>query len=61
MAYRAREQRIISADVPLSFFKVESPAVQYTLRGTGFDLEALGLTSKSWSDLALASCSTKRG
>lgn len=46
LAYRAHEQRLVRADVPFWFFKVKGPAVQYALRGTGFDLEALNLTSR---------------
>src|SRR5262245_3631537 len=45
MAYRAAEERLVSADVPLWFFRVKGPAVQLALRGTSFDLEALGLTA----------------
>jgi hypothetical protein len=45
LMYRDDEQRLIRADVPLWFFKVKGPAVQYALRGTGFDLEALNLTA----------------
>jgi hypothetical protein len=44
-AYRANEQRLLRADVPMWFFRVKGPAVQYALRGTGFDLEALGLSA----------------
>jgi hypothetical protein len=46
LAYRAQEQQLVRADVPFWFFKVKGPAVQYALRGTGFDLEALNLTSR---------------
>lgn len=45
LAYRAAEQRVISADVPLWFAKIKGPAAQYALRGTGFDLVTLGLTA----------------
>jgi hypothetical protein len=45
LAYSASEQRLLRADVPLWFFKVKGPGVHYALRGTGFDLEALGLTA----------------
>jgi hypothetical protein len=31
--------------VPLWFLRVKGPAAQVALRGTGFDLEALGLTA----------------
>jgi hypothetical protein len=51
LAYRASEERLIQADVPLWFLRVKGPAVDYALRGTGFDLASLGLTA---SDLAHA-------
>ena len=45
LVYRSSEERLIHADVPLWFFKVKGPAVDYALRGTGFDLASLGLTA----------------
>jgi hypothetical protein len=45
LAYRVPEQRLVRADVPFWFFKVKGPAAQYALRGTGFDLEHLGITA----------------
>jgi hypothetical protein len=45
LVYRASEERLIQADVPLWFFRVKGPAVDYALRGTGFDLASLGLTA----------------
>jgi hypothetical protein len=45
LAYHIEGQRLVRADVPLWFFKVKGPAVEYAVRGTGFDLEALGLTA----------------
>ena len=45
LAYHVEGQRLVRADVPLWLFKVKGPAVEYALRGTGFDLEALGLTA----------------
>jgi hypothetical protein len=44
LAYRAAEQRLVRADVPFWLLKVKGPAVQYSLRGTGVDLERLGVT-----------------
>lgn len=44
LAYYADGQRLVRGDVPLWFFAVKGPAVTYALRGTGFDLETLGLT-----------------
>ena len=51
LAFYADGQRLVRADVPLWFFRVKGPAVAYALRGTGFDLDALGLTA---SDLQRA-------
>jgi hypothetical protein len=45
LAYYVGGQRLVRADVPLWFFKVKGPAVRYTLRDTGFDLDALNLTA----------------
>ena len=45
LVYRLREERLVRAHAPLWFFKVKGPAVNYALRGTGFDLAALGLTA----------------
>jgi hypothetical protein len=44
LAYYADGHRLVRADVPLWFFTVKGPAAAYALRGTGFDLETLGLT-----------------
>jgi hypothetical protein len=44
LAYRVPEQRLVRADVPFWYLKVKGPAVQYALRGTGLDLERLGVT-----------------
>jgi hypothetical protein len=44
LAYRAREQRLVRAEVPFWFFKLKGPAVQFALRGTNVDLKELGLT-----------------
>jgi hypothetical protein len=44
LAYRVPQQRLVRADVPFWFLKVKGPAVQYSLRGTGLDLERLGVT-----------------
>jgi hypothetical protein len=45
LAYHANGHRLVRADVPLWFFKLKGPVVTYALRGTGFDLETLGLTA----------------
>jgi hypothetical protein len=45
LAYYVDGQRLVRTDLPLWFFKVKGPAAAYALRGTGFDLEMLGLTA----------------
>jgi hypothetical protein len=50
LAYRASEERLVEADVPLWFFRVKGPAVAFALRGTNFDLESLGLTAADLVD-----------
>jgi len=45
LAYYAAGERLATADVPLWFLRVKGPAAQVALRGTGFDLESLGLTA----------------
>jgi hypothetical protein len=45
LAYYADGRRLVRASVPLWWFRVKGPAVRYALRGTGFDLDALGLTA----------------
>jgi len=44
LAYRAPQHRLVRADAPFWFLKLKGPAVQYSLRGTGLDLERLGVT-----------------
>ena len=44
MAYRQPERRLVRAEVPFWFLKAKGPAVQYSLRGTGFDLKRLSIT-----------------
>ena len=51
LAYRANEQRLVRADVPMWFFKVKGPAMRYALRGTGFDLETLGLSASELANV----------
>jgi hypothetical protein len=50
LAYRASEERLVEADVPLLFLRVKGPAVAFALRGTNFDLESLGLTAADLVD-----------
>jgi hypothetical protein len=44
LAYRAPEKRLVHAGVPFWFLKLKGPAVRYALRGTGLDLERLGVS-----------------
>jgi hypothetical protein len=44
LAWRAADQRLVSADIPFWFFKLKGPAARYALAETGFDLTRLGLT-----------------
>ena len=44
LAYRARDQRLVTADVPFWFFRLKGPAAQFAVRGTGLDLERLQIT-----------------
>jgi hypothetical protein len=44
LLYQPTEQRLVRAEVPMWFLKMKGPAARYALRGTGLDLDALGLT-----------------
>jgi hypothetical protein len=44
LAYRSSERRLVRAHVPFWFLRMKGPAVQYSLRGTGLDLQRLGVT-----------------
>lgn len=44
LAYLAPEERLVRADSPFWFLKMKGPGVRYAFRGTGFDLERLGIT-----------------
>jgi hypothetical protein len=45
LTYDASLKRLVSADVPIWFIRTKGPAAAIALRGTGFDLETLGLTA----------------
>lgn len=45
LAYRAGDERLVSAHVPFWFFRLKRPALEYVLRGTGLDLDRLQLTA----------------
>ena len=49
LAYRADQQRLVSATVPFWFFKMKGPAAQLALKDTGLDLARLRITA---ADLA---------
>ena len=44
LTYLAPVERLARADVPFWFLKMKGPGVKYAFRGTGFDLERLGIT-----------------
>lgn len=44
LTYRASEQRLVHANIAFWFLNVKGPAVQFALRGTGLDLNRLGIT-----------------
>jgi hypothetical protein len=46
LAWRAPEQRLVSADTPFWFFRLKGPAARYALDGTGLDLDRLHLTAR---------------
>ena len=45
-AYDASLRRLVTADVPIWFIRVKVPAAALALRGTDFDLAALGLAAE---------------
>ena len=44
LAYQTNRQRLIEAEVPFWFVKLKGPALQFAVRGTGFDLKSLEVT-----------------
>lgn len=44
LAYREMERQLVRATVPFWFLRAKGPALQYSLRGTGLDLQRLGIT-----------------
>ncbi len=46
IAYQSAEQRLVTADVPMWFFKMKGPPTQFLVRGTGLDLERLQITAR---------------
>jgi len=49
LAFQADHNRFIRSEVPFWFFRLKGPVVRLALRGSGFDLDRLGLTP---SDIA---------
>ncbi len=45
LAYQAGEVRLVTADVPMWFFRMKGPPTQFLVRGTGLDLERLQITA----------------
>jgi hypothetical protein len=45
LAYQAGEERLVTADVPMWFFRMKGPPTQFLVRGTGLDLERLQITA----------------
>ena len=45
LTYQAGDQRLVTADVPMWFFRLKGPAAQYLVQGTGLDLERLQITA----------------
>jgi hypothetical protein len=50
LLYQPAEQRLVRAEVPMWFLRMKGPGARYALRGTGLDLEALGLTPADLAD-----------
>lgn len=49
LAYQSNQERLISANVPIWFFKIKGPAAQVALRDTGLDLARLRITADDLS------------
>jgi hypothetical protein len=45
LVYQVQERRLVRSDVPFWFVTLKGPALQYVVRGTGVDLERLGITA----------------
>ena len=44
LAYHAGGQRLVHADIPFWFLTVKGPAATFAVRGTGLDLDRLGVS-----------------
>jgi hypothetical protein len=45
LVYQVQQRRLIRTDVPFWLVALKGPALQYALRGTGVDLDRLGVTA----------------
>jgi hypothetical protein len=45
LLYQVEARRLVQAEVPFWFVRLKGPALQYALRGTGVDLDRLGVTA----------------
>lgn len=45
LAYQVGDERLVTADVPMWFFRMKGPPTQFLVRGTGLDLERLQITA----------------
>jgi len=44
LVYSQRTKRLVSSRIPFWFYELKAPAVEFTLRGAGFDPVAMGFT-----------------
>ena len=54
LVYHKRSGRLASTRIPFWFYELKAPAVEFTLRGAGFDPDALGLTLEDMQGHGLA-------
>jgi hypothetical protein len=54
LAYRAPDEALVRAKVPLWFLRMKEPAVRFALGGTGLDPVELGLTADELEQLGRA-------
>lgn len=44
LAYRVSERQLMQANIPFWFLRAKGPAIKYSLRGTGLDMDRLGIS-----------------
>jgi len=44
LLYRSSEDKLVQSDIPFWFFRLKGPAARLALRGSGFDMDRLGIT-----------------